>query len=59
MKRLLFGLIALMLFGCAPQTDSAISKLASLPDLGPAPELRACKRITPHFKKTEMGLGAV
>ena len=21
-------------------------------------ELRACKRITPHFKKTEMGLGA-
>jgi len=28
-----------MLFGCAPQTDSAMSKLASLPDLGPAPEL--------------------
>ena len=39
MKRLLFGLIALMLFGCTPQTDSAMSKLASLPDLGPAPEL--------------------
>ena len=39
MKRLLFGLIALILFGCAPQTDSAMSKLASLPDLGPAPEL--------------------
>jgi hypothetical protein len=38
-KRLLFGLIALILFGCAPQTDSAMSKLASLPDLGPAPEL--------------------
>ena len=39
MKRLLFGLIALMLFGCTPQTDSTMSKLASLPDLGPAPEL--------------------
>ena len=45
MKRLLFGLIALILFGCAPQnltqpqTDSVMSKLASLPDLGPAPEL--------------------
>lgn len=39
MKRLLFGLIALMLFGCTPQTDSAMSKLTSLPDLGPAPEL--------------------
>ena len=39
MKRYLFGLIALILFGCAPQTDSAMSKLASLPDLGPAPEL--------------------
>jgi hypothetical protein len=46
MKRLLFGLLALTLFGCAPlstsqpQTDSAMPKLASsLPDLGPAPEL--------------------
>ena len=39
MKRLMFGLIALMLFGCTPQTDSAMSKLTSLPDLGPAPEL--------------------
>jgi thiol-disulfide isomerase/thioredoxin len=45
MKRLLFGLIALILFGCAPQAssqpqaDSAVPKLASLPDLGPAPEL--------------------
>lgn len=45
MKYLLFGLIALTLFGCAPrnttqpQADSAMSKLASLPDLGPAPEL--------------------
>jgi len=44
-KRLLFGLLATILFGCAsqnsaqPQTDSAMSKLASLPDLGPAPEL--------------------
>jgi len=45
MKRLLFGLLAFILFGCAsqnstqPQTDSAMPKLASLPDLGPAPEL--------------------
>ena len=44
-KRLLFGLLAIILFGCAPQDsthpqiDSAMSKLASLPDLGPAPEL--------------------
>jgi len=44
-KRLLFGLIALTLFGCTsqassqPQADSAMPKLASLPDLGPAPEL--------------------
>jgi len=44
-KRVLFGLIALILFGCAPQnttqpqTDSAMPKPASLPDLGPAPEL--------------------
>lgn len=39
MKRLLFGLIALLLFGCAPLMDSAMLKPASLPDLGPAPEL--------------------
>ena len=50
MKRLLFGLIAFILFGCAPQQapeagaqaqsmDSAMPKLASLPNLGPAPEL--------------------
>ena len=43
MKRYLFGLLALILFGCAspasPQADSAMPKLASLPDLGPAPEL--------------------
>jgi thiol-disulfide isomerase/thioredoxin len=44
-KRFLFGLLAFILFGCAsqnstqPQTDSAMSKSASLPDLGPAPEL--------------------
>ena len=47
MKRFLFGLIALLLFGCAPQQsdtsvqsmDPSMPKLASLPDLGPAPEL--------------------
>ena len=45
MKRFLFGLIVLTLFGCVPQnttqprTDSAMSKPASLPDLGTAPEL--------------------
>jgi thiol-disulfide isomerase/thioredoxin len=45
MKRYLFGLIALILFGCASQnssklqTDSTMSNHASLPDLGPAPEL--------------------
>jgi thiol-disulfide isomerase/thioredoxin len=45
MKRLLLGLITLFLFGCAPQggsmqsVDPSMSKLASLPDLGPAPEL--------------------
>jgi hypothetical protein len=39
MKRLLFGLIALVLVGCAPLMDSAMLKPASLPDLGPAPEL--------------------
>ena len=50
-KRFLFGLIALILFGCASQqgvssqsdnqepADSAMPKHASLPDLGPAPEL--------------------
>lgn len=45
MKRFVFGLIAFVLFGCAPQqgsvqsTDSSMPKPASLPDLGPAPEL--------------------
>jgi thiol-disulfide isomerase/thioredoxin len=45
MKRLFFGLIALFLFGCALQQgnlqpmDSSMPKPASLPDLGPAPEL--------------------
>ncbi|HKG52768.1 MAG TPA: redoxin domain-containing protein [Anaerolineales bacterium] len=47
MKRFLFGVIALLLFGCAPQLsdmqaqsmDASMPKLASLPDLGPAPEL--------------------
>ena len=42
MKRFLLGLLALLLFGCAPQqneppaqsVDSAMPKLASLPDLG-------------------------
>ncbi|HXD11783.1 MAG TPA: hypothetical protein VN653_17085, partial [Anaerolineales bacterium] len=47
-KRLLFGLLALILFGCAPQRQGSIQsqvdepdmpKLAALPDLGPAPEL--------------------
>ena len=45
MQKIFFGLLAILLFGCAPQnatqlpTDSAVSKHASLPDLGPAPEL--------------------
>ena len=45
MKYFLFGLIAFLLFGCAPQqtemsaVDSPMSKLSSLPDLGLAPEL--------------------
>ncbi len=45
MKRFLFGLVALILVGCAPQSgsfrsaDSSASKSVSLPDLGPAPEL--------------------
>jgi thiol-disulfide isomerase/thioredoxin len=48
MKRSLsavIGLIALLLFGCASrsttpeQSDSDMQKFASLPDLGPAPEL--------------------
>jgi thiol-disulfide isomerase/thioredoxin len=50
MKRLLFGLIAFILFGCASQqspeagvqaqsVDSSMPKPSSLPDLGPAPEL--------------------
>ena len=52
MKRYLFGLIALILFGCAPQsaapqpqTDSAMPKLASLPDLGIAPERSEERRV--------------
>ena len=52
MKRYLFGLLALILFGCStrgasssqsdlsqPMDESAMPKVASLPDLGPAPEL--------------------
>ncbi len=52
MRRYFFGLLALILFGCSargassPQSDihsqaeeSLMSKIASLPDLGPAPEL--------------------
>ena len=40
MKHLVFGLIAFVLFGCAPRsTDSVRSDTISLPDLGPAPEL--------------------
>jgi len=54
MKRILFGLLALILFGCAPQQkvspqndiqsqqqmeEPAMLKVASLPDLGVAPEL--------------------
>jgi thiol-disulfide isomerase/thioredoxin len=45
MKRFWFGLLALILFGCVsrnlePQAEKpAMPKLASLPDLGPAPEL--------------------
>ncbi len=53
MKHLLFGLMASILFGCAPQqavsndpgeappppVDASMPKLISLPDLGPAPEL--------------------
>jgi len=53
MNRYLFGLLALILFGCASQQNAshnpremqpktgepAMPKVASLPDLGPAPEL--------------------
>ena len=40
MRRTLLGLLALFLLGCAaPQADSHTSNRASLPDLGPAPEL--------------------
>ena len=51
MKRYLFGLLALILFGCSasqqdasnvaqqPTEETAMPKVASLPDLGPAPEL--------------------
>lgn len=45
MKRLLLGLLVFILFGCASgqnamkSANSAMPKLGSLPDLGPAPEL--------------------
>jgi hypothetical protein len=51
MRRYFFGLLALLLFGCSaqgtsspssdiqPQAEEPIPKVASLPDLGPAPEL--------------------
>ena len=46
MKRFVFGLIAFILFGCSmredmtqQQVDPAMPITASLPDLGPAPEL--------------------
>ena len=46
MKRFIFGCISLVLFGCASKQDvtplqlePAMPKPASLPDLGPAPEL--------------------
>jgi thiol-disulfide isomerase/thioredoxin len=45
MRKLLFGLLTLILVGCAPQAspppqaDPSMPKLVSLPDLGPAPEL--------------------
>jgi thiol-disulfide isomerase/thioredoxin len=45
-KRFLLGLLAFLLFGCAPsgelmtqQAEPAMPSVASLPDLGPAPEL--------------------
>jgi thiol-disulfide isomerase/thioredoxin len=45
MKHFLLGLMAFILFGCAPQQtearsgDSSMLQSVSLPDLGPAPEL--------------------
>lgn len=44
MQKLLLGFLAFVLFGCSSQasssqTDAAPSQPASLPDLGPAPEL--------------------
>ena len=45
MKRFLFGVIAFILVGCAPgqsnaqSAEASMPKSASLPDLGPAPEL--------------------
>jgi thiol-disulfide isomerase/thioredoxin len=44
MKRLILGLFGLALFGCSmiknpSSIDPSASKIASLPDLGPAPEL--------------------
>jgi len=45
MQRYFFGLLALILLGCSAQgtssqpTEEPMPKVASLPDLGPAPEL--------------------
>ena len=45
MKRLILGLLTLMLFGCSPNQENiqpmqpAVQNPAYLPDLGPAPEL--------------------
>src|SRR5215208_5260964 len=45
MKRIILGVLALILFGCSspqdgvPQMDSTMLKIVSLPDLGLAPEL--------------------
>jgi hypothetical protein len=45
MRKVFYGLLALLLIGCAARNDStqteepAMPKHASLPDLGPAPEL--------------------
>lgn len=46
MRRYFSGLLALILFGCVPQgevqpqaEEEPMAKIASLPDLGPAPEL--------------------
>jgi hypothetical protein len=39
MRRFLFGFLAIFLFGCTVRTDSSAPNTASLPDLGPTPEL--------------------